>query len=184
MRVLVPLAAGCEEIEAVTIVDVLRRGGIEVVTASLEQGPLRASRGVTLVADTTLNAVMDEQFAMLVLPGGGPGAEALRADGRIHALLERMAADGRYTAAICAAPKVLAAAGLLDGKRATAYPGVLEQIVVPGMNLVTAPVVRDGNVITSQGPGTAMDFALELLEILAGPAKRREVEQGLRPTSF
>ncbi|MCC6208110.1 MAG: DJ-1/PfpI family protein [Gammaproteobacteria bacterium] len=177
--VLVPLAQGCEELEAVTIIDLLRRGGIEVVTAGLEDGPVRASRGTRLLPDTTLDEAVRRDYDMIVLPGGMPGADHLRDDARIISLLQRMAAAGKYAAAICAAPKVLAAAGLLDGRRATAFPGTLDGLGVPGLQQVAGPVVRDGRVITSRGPGTAMDFALELVEILAGSEARARVEAGL-----
>jgi 4-methyl-5(b-hydroxyethyl)-thiazole monophosphate biosynthesis len=178
-RVLVPLAQGCEELEAVTITDLLTRGGIDVVTAGLDDQPVKASRGVTLLADTTLDAVMDQDFDMMVLPGGLPGANHLNDDPRIHRLLKRLHAEGNYTAAICAAPKVLASAGLLDGRKATSYPGALAGMDLPHVELQQAPVVNDRKVVTSRGPGTAMDFALELVELLAGKAKRDEVEQGL-----
>ena len=178
-RTLVPLAQGCEELEAVTIIDLLRRAGIEVVTAGLETGPVRASRGVVLVPDATLDTVMDDAFDMVILPGGLPGADHLDADSRIRTLLQRQQAQGGYTAAICAAPKVLANAGLLDGRQATSYPGVLDNMDLPRVEVDLRPVIRDGNVITSRGPGTAMDFALELIEVLAGKGKRDEVEAGL-----
>ena len=178
-RALVPLAQGCEELEAVTIVDLLRRAGVEVVTAGLAAGPVRASRGVVIVPDVMLDAVLDDDFDLIVLPGGGPGADRLNADTRIHGLLQRLSGEGRYTAAICAAPKVLANAGLLDGRCATSYPGVLDGMDLPRVDLDLRPVVRDGRVITSRGPGTAMDFALELIELLVGSAKRDEVETAL-----
>ncbi len=178
-RVLVPLAQGCEELEAVTITDLLTRGGIEVVTAGLDERPVKASRGITLVPDTTLERVMNEDFDMMVLPGGLPGADHLNADPRIHALLKRLSAEGRYTAAICAAPKVLATAGLLDGRKATSYPGALAGMDLPRVDVHLEPVVKDGRVVTSRGPGTAMDFALELVELLVGKNKRDEVEKGL-----
>lgn len=178
-RVLVPLAQGCEEVEAVTVVDLLRRAGVDVVTAGLDGAPVTASRGVRLIPDTTLDEAIKHEFDMIVLPGGGPGAEHLNNDGRIRELLRKMAAQGKYTAAICAAPKVLASAGLLDGKQVTAYPGTLESLSVPGMKLKAAAVVTDGKVITSRGPGTAMDFALALIEQLAGKATRDKVEAGL-----
>ena len=173
-RVLVPLAEGCEEIEAVTIIDLLRRADIEVVVAGLQPGVVKASRGVQLVPDTTLDAVLDEDFDMVVLPRGMPGAAHLKADARIITLLKNMAAAGRYTAAICAAPIVLAEAGLLAGRRATSYPGFLDAL--PDIQLSTATVVQDGQVLTSRGPGTAMDFALALIEVLVGPDKRKQVE--------
>ncbi|HEY0634139.1 MAG TPA: DJ-1 family glyoxalase III [Gammaproteobacteria bacterium] len=178
-RVLVPLAHGSEELEAVTIIDLLVRAGIEVVSAGLEEGPITASRGVVLLPQTTLAAVLDQAFDMIVLPGGGPGAERLDHDPRIAALVKKMANEGHYVAAICAAPKVLAHAGVLKGKRATSYPGYLDTMNLPDTEYLTDSVVQDGKVITSRGPGTAMDFALHLIDILAGRQKRAEVEKGL-----
>jgi len=178
--VLVPLAQGCEELEAVTVVDLLRRAGLEVITASLDAQPVRASRGMLLVADTTLDTALQQEFDMVVLPGGLPGADHLRDDPRVIDLVKKMAANDRYTAAICAAPRVLAHAGLLDGKRATSYPGALDIDAVPDIDYQEVPVVTDGKVITSRGPGTAMDFALTLIETLAGRQKRDEVEAGLQ----
>ncbi|RMD69947.1 MAG: DJ-1/PfpI family protein [Gammaproteobacteria bacterium] len=184
-RVLVPLAPGFEEIEAVTVIDLLRRAGIEVVVAGLPgKVPIQGSRGVVVVPDVALDEVLEQDFDMVVLPGGGPGAEHLDQDPRIRALLRRMAERDRYTAAICAAPKVLAHAGVLKGHRATSYPGVLEAIRPEGVELVERPVVVDGKVVTSRGPGTAMDFALTLIELLAGRATRDRVEAALqRPAS-
>jgi len=178
-RVLVPLARGCEELEAVTVIDLLRRAEIEVVSAGLAPGAVTASRGTVLLPDTTLDAVADEDFAMIVLPGGLPGARHLEEDTRLRAMLLRQHAEGRYLAAICAAPKVLAVAGLLDGRRATCYPGAIDAAAFPRVNLVDAPVVLDGTLITGRGPGTAMDFALQLIESLRDSATRDRVEQGL-----
>ena len=176
-RVLVPLADGCEELEAVTVIDLLRRAGVEVVTAGLGEGPVTASRGVVLMPDRALDDVLDDDFDMIVLPGGLPGADHLDADARIHSLLQRMAEQGRYTAAICAAPKVLLNAGLLDGHKATAYPGAIDgQQMAAGSQLLSDAVVTDGRVVTSRGPGTAMDFALELIEQLLGAEQRAAVE--------
>jgi protein deglycase len=178
-KVLILLAQGCEELEAVTVIDLLRRAAITVVTAGLAPGAVTASRGTVLVPDSTLEAEQDQAFAMVVLPGGLPGARYLEEDPRVHALLQRQAAAGGFIAAICAAPKVLAAAGLLDGKRATAYPGSVNAAEFPRMTLVTEPVVVDGRVVTSRGPGTAMDFALCLIEQLNGETSRRAVEAQL-----
>lgn len=177
-RVLVPLAQGCEEIEAVTTIDILRRAGVTVVSAGLDNQPVRASRGVILVPDTTLDAVLNDSFDMIVLPGGQPGTDNLNADKRIIALLQKMAKQGKHVAAICAAPSVLASAGLLDGKKATSFPTCLEDF--PKVNVQASAVVEDGNIVTSRGPGTAMDFALTLAERLVGKARRREVEAGLQ----
>ena len=178
--VLVPLAQGCEELEAVTVIDLLRRAGIEVVTAGLDEQPVRASRGVILVPDATLDEALQKDYDMVVLPGGLPGADYLKKDARIIRLLVQMQEAGKYTAAICAAPGVLAEAGLLKGKRATSYPGSLDADSVPGLEYVEQPVVTDGKVITSRGPGTAMDFALELIELLSGKPLRDDVEAGLQ----
>ena len=177
-RVLVPLAEGFEELEAVTVIDLLRRAGVEVVTAGLADGAVRASRGTRVLPDTTLDAVTGATWDMVVLPGGLPGADHLAADTRLRDLLLAHAGAGRWTAAICAAPKVLAAHGLLAGRRATAYPGVLE--AAGHGPAVAEAVVRDGTLITSRGPGTAMDFALALIAVLLGDAKRDEVERALQ----
>jgi 4-methyl-5(b-hydroxyethyl)-thiazole monophosphate biosynthesis len=177
--VLIPLAQGCEELEAVTVIDVLRRAGITVVTVGLDEKPVKASRGVVLIPDTTLDEALNQFFDMIVLPGGLPGADYLNNDPRIHKLLKDMQQQGKYTAAICAAPKVLADAGLLANKSATSYPGVLENMQVPNMQFVDKPVIKDGQVITSRGPGTAMDFALELINTLVGRETRDKVEAGL-----
>lgn len=178
-NVLVPLAQGCEELEAVTVIDLLRRADINVITASLDNKPVQASRGVVLIADTTLDDALALDFDMVVLPGGR-GADDLDGDGRIHELLKRMADSGKFTAAICAAPKVLAHAGLLQGKEATCFPGAINDGESAGIDLVDIPVVTDGKVVTSRGPGTAMDFALQLIELLAGREKRDAVEAGLQ----
>ena len=177
---LIPLAQGCEEMEAVTVVDLLRRAGIDVTTAGLDDQPVHASRGMVLVPDTTLDEALQHSYDIIVLPGGLPGADHLRNDARIINLLREMAGNGKYTAAICAAPRVLAHAGLLDGKRATSFPGALDGASVPGLDYLEQPVVTDGRVITSRGPGTALDFALELIERLSGKQKRDEVEAGLQ----
>ncbi|WP_455209529.1 DJ-1 family glyoxalase III [Kaarinaea lacus] len=181
-RVLVPLAQGCEELEAVTVIDLLRRAGIDVVTASLDNEPVRASRGTVLIADQVLDDALKQTYDMVVLPGGLPGADYLNADTRITSLLAKMAENDKFTAAICAAPKVLASTGLLSGKRATGFPGVLEKLDLPTTDIVENAVVVDGKVITSRGPGTAMDFALQLIELLSGKDKRNSVEAALHRT--
>jgi 4-methyl-5(b-hydroxyethyl)-thiazole monophosphate biosynthesis len=176
-KVLVPLADGCEELEAVTIIDLLRRADIEVVTAGLKPGIVLASRGVRLVPDLTLDVALQEDYDMVVLPGGMPGASHLKQDARIIELLKKMAAAEKFTAAICAAPMALAEAGILDGKQVTCYPGSLD--APPGVTLSSEAVVQDGKVLTSRGPGTAMDFALALVEALVGAERRQQVEAAL-----
>lgn len=177
--VLVPLAPGFEDLEATTIVDLLRRADVDVVTAGLAPGLVLGSRGMRVQPDAVLEDVMNHDFDMIALPGGLPGSEHLKNDPRIQVLLKRMATSGKWTAAICAAPMALAHAGLLDGRRATSYPGVVDRMHLPGTTYVADPVVVDGKVVTSRGPGTAMDFALRLVELLMGRDKRDQVEVGL-----
>lgn len=160
-RVLVPLAAGVEEMEAVILVDVLRRAGWTVRSAGLTPGPVTASRRVVLVPDVTLDTVSAAEVDLLLLPGGGPGTEALMNDERVLALARDLVAAGKPVAAICAAPRVLDRAGLLAGKRYTCFPGV-ESRIGSGLH-VGGAVVTDGLVHTSQGPGTAFAFALHLV---------------------
>lgn len=178
--VLVPLAQGCEELEAITITDLLTRAGIKVVTAGLDEQVVTASRGIRLLPDMELSKALQQDYDMVVLPGGLPGADHLNNDPRIQQLVKQMASKGKYTAAICAAPKVLATAGLLDQRRATSFPGAIQQTQIPGLDYREEPVVIDGTVITSRGPGTAMDFALTLIELLVDKAKRDEVEAQLQ----
>ncbi|MGB9093800.1 MAG: DJ-1 family glyoxalase III [Gallionella sp.] len=176
--VLVLFAAGSEELETVTVVNILRRAGISVTLAGLEAGALRGSRGIVLVPDTTLDDALQHSYDMVVLPGGQPGTDHLKADKRVAGLLRQMTRHGKYVTAICAAPSVLASAGLLDGKQATGFPGTLDAF--PLVINRSAAVVEDGMLITSRGPGTAMDFALTLVERLTGKEKRRAVEAGLQ----
>lgn len=177
--VLVPLAQGCEELEAVTIIDLLVRAGVEVVSAGLKSGAVKGSRGVVITPDLTLDQARQREFDMVVLPGGLPGADHLNDDPRIQTLIQKMDSEGRYLAAICAAPRVLANAGLLRGKKATSYPGTLDRMPLCGVEYREEAVVRDGKVITSRGPGTAMAFALALIETLVGREKRDAVARGL-----
>ena len=178
--VLVPLAEGFEELEAITVVDLLRRADIEVTTAALGSRAVRGSHGISVEADTTLAQLDGVDFDMIVLPGGMPGAKHLGEHEGLRTRLRTMAERGKYTAAICAAPSVLAGAGILEGRRATSFPGFLDPGRTPGLTLATDPVVTDGKVITSRGPGTAIDFALELIERLRGRAARDAVEVRLQ----
>lgn len=177
-KVLVPLAPGCEDIEAVTIVDILRRAGVEVVTAGLDAQPVRASRGTVMIPDMVLDIALKQTYDMVALPGGQPGSNNLKADARIIRLLQEMVQQEKFVAAICAAPSVLAASGVLDGKRATSFPGALD--AYPQVLQQRGVVVEDGKLITSRGPGTAMDFALTLVERMMGKTRRDEVEGALQ----
>lgn len=177
--VLVLLAQGCEELEAVTVIDLLRRAAVNVTSAALDSSPVKASRGVMLIADTMLSEALYEEYDMVVLPGGAIGADNLANDARVLELVKKTAGEGKYTCAICAAPKVLAKAGLLDGRQATSYPGILDNIDIPGLKYTGEAVTADGKLITSRGPGTAMDFALTLVETLKGREIRDKVEKDL-----
>lgn len=177
--VLLPLATGAEELEAVTIIDLLRRAQFEVTVAGLEDGPVCCARGTVIVPDTTLEAVADQVFDLVVLPGGLPGANHLRDDPRVQQRLRDQAARDGWLGAICAAPKALAAAGLLNGRRVTAFTGALDE---SGMPSTGAPVEIDGKLITGRGPGVAMDFALSLIEQMAGREARDQVERPLLRT--
>ncbi|WP_199405235.1 DJ-1 family glyoxalase III [Corallincola holothuriorum] len=176
IKVLVPIADGSEELEAVTMIDLLRRAGIDVTVASCTtDGGLEicASRGVKLVADHHISTLTDERYAMIALPGGMPGAELLRDSAPLLTLLTQQQGNG-WIAAICAAPAVvLHSHGLIKGS-ATCHPAFQAQL--PAANLMSdQPVVidHDNRLVTSQGPGTAMTFALTLIEILAGADKRK-----------
>lgn len=171
-RVLCLLFPGFEEIETLAPVDLLRRAGAHVVLASLTGEKLVTGRcQVTVQADAALADVADQPFDLLVLPGG-PGVKAVRAEGRAAALARQFAQSGRPVAAICAAPTVLADAGLLAGRRYTAHFSVHDEL--PGA-LAGERVVEDGPVITSRGAGTALEFGLALVRRLVGEAKAREV---------
>jgi len=177
--VLVPLAQGCEELEAVTITDLLTRAGIEVITAGLDAKPVVASRGLTIIPSSSLEKMSDRLFDMVILPGGLPGANHLRDNKTLQSMLKNHAQNDRYIAAICAAPKALVQAGLLENRKISCYPGSLDEVELTNTELTGRAVEIDGKVITSRGPGTAMDFALSLIELLEGKDKKREVEKGL-----
>lgn len=176
IRVLVPIADGSEEIEAVTIIDVLRRAGASVTVASVNRLQITASRGVMLVADCLMDACRNQEYDLVALPGGMPGAAHLRDSAVLKDLLVRQRDRGRYFAAICAAPAVvLLSHGLLQNRRATCHPSFIAQL--PAAFATQAAVVVDGSCITSRGPGTAMEFALTLVELLFGPEHRRAVAE-------
>jgi len=179
LRVLVPLAPGFEELEAVTITDLLVRAGAEVTTAGLDNNAVTASRGITIIPDTSIDDIKNEVYDLIVLPGGLPGADYLQNDDRVQSLLKNHASNNKHIAAICAAPKALNQAGLLDNKTATSFPGVLENTNNKTITISDKATVVDGNIITSRGPGTAIDFTLELIELLIGKDKRDAVEKQL-----
>lgn len=175
---LVSIAEGTEELEAVTIIDVLRRANVEVTVASVGDRQVTASRGVNLVADCLIGECTHKVYDLIVLPGGLPGANHLRDCELLIDMLKAQKQAGRLYAAICASPAVaLVPHGLLDGKAATCYPSCNDQL--PDASKAEQRVVVDGNCITSQGPGTAMEFAVELIRQLVGDTKADEVAAGL-----
>lgn len=176
-KVLMPLAPGFEEIEALTVVDILRRAKIEVILAGLQPGCVTGAHNICVIPETIIDAVNAGAFEMIVLPGGQPGSDNLNADPRIHALLNEFAAKEKLIGAICAAPIVLAAAGLLNGRKATCYPTYRDQL--HGSFLEEAPVVSDGAIITSRGPGTALLFGLEIAARLAGRHTADEISKAM-----
>lgn len=178
-KVLVPLAPGFEEIEAITVIDILRRAGVAVVVAGTEAGPIVASRQTRHLPDCTLDEVRAEEFDLVVLPGGQPGSTNLRNDPRLKKIIETLRALDRPIAAICAAPTVLAAHGILRDRTVTSHPGARAEVSAAAAKFSEARVVVDGPVITSQSAGTAMEFAFKLVEILCGPDKVAEVNEGV-----
>lgn len=176
-RVVVPLADGFEEIEAMSIIDILRRAGIEVVIAGLHDGPITSARGVKVIPDTTIDTIKAEDFDMIVLPGGQPGSDNLNADQRVRNLIVEFYTKGKLTGAICAAPYVLANAGILEGKKATSYPAYKDKIT--GAMYLEDNVVEDGNVITSRGPATAACFAFKIVERLKGKETAENIRKAM-----
>ena len=177
-QVLIVLAEGFEEIEAVTPADVLRRAGCEVTLAGAGKKSVTGAHGIRFEADVVL-----EDFRglpdLVVLPGGMPGAENLRKSAALGRLLEAMKKEGRLIGAICASPAVvLAPGGYLDGRKATCFPGFEGRL---GAKITFLPdrVVSDGPFVTSRGPGSALEFSLELVERLVGAAKAAELSQGM-----
>jgi len=177
---LIPLAKGFEELEAVALIDVMRRGGIEVRVAYLEDelqdDLVLGANGITVKADTSINNVIVDDFDMMVLPGGWGGTYALAENARVQELLKEFKAK-KIVGAMCAAPFALKKAGVL-GERYTAYPGAVDEIDHPGY-VADEKVVEDGNVMTSQGPGTAVCFGLAIVKRLVGEESMQAVKDGM-----
>ncbi|HAK58829.1 MAG TPA: DJ-1 family protein [Nitrospiraceae bacterium] len=176
-RVVVLLADGFEEVEAMAIVDVLRRAEIETIIAGLHDGPIASARKVKVIPDTIIDTVKADDFDMIVLPGGQPGSDNLNADPRVKTLIKSFNDKGKLTGAICAAPTVLANAGVLDNRRVTSYPTYKDRLGTALYEETT--VVQDGTILTSRGPGTALCFGLAIAEKLAGKEKARKVKEGM-----
>jgi 4-methyl-5(b-hydroxyethyl)-thiazole monophosphate biosynthesis len=176
--ILVPLATGFEEIEAVSIIDVVRRSGAEVIVASVDtQNEVCGANGITIKTDKTINEVTADMIDMIVLPGGWGGTKILAEDEKVQSLLKEMDAKGKHIGAICAAPFALDKAGVLKEKF-TCYPSVEEQIENSGYD-ASQKVISDKNILTSRGPATAICFGLEIIKTLVGEDAKQAVKAGL-----
>jgi 4-methyl-5(b-hydroxyethyl)-thiazole monophosphate biosynthesis len=176
VKALVLMAQGFEEIELSSIVDILRRGNIPVTIAGLSSGLITGSRGINIQPDVLLDSI-DELFDIIILPGGSPGYINLGNDKRVLDLVNRYYSEGKIVAAICAAPSVLAKAGILEKKKATIFDGMED--LLKNAKYVNQTVVEDQNIITSQGPGTSIEFALTILLRLTNEKKVREIKDQL-----
>lgn len=177
------LANGFEEMEGLAPVDLLRRAGVSVQTAAVGTHPamhggkvVTGAHGISVLCDTTVDAVTEDDMEMLVLPGGGEGTENLGKSEQVDKLLHIAQKNGAYIAAICAAPSILGEKGMLDGKKATAYPGFEPK----GAVCDGAFVVKDGKYITAKGPGVSLDFALELVACLKGTEKAQAIKDEIQ----
>ena len=180
LKAMILLAPGFEDLEAVTVIDLLRRAKFQVAVISLREDEVTGTRGTRIVTDGNI-ALLEKQnvFDLVVIPGGQPGTDNLAADPRVISLLKAQAVAGRWVAALCAAPKVLAKAGLIKDKRITHFPGALTSTEQQGATVTDNPVEVDGKLITGRSPGTAMDFALMLIEQLSGAELRQKIEADL-----
>jgi 4-methyl-5(b-hydroxyethyl)-thiazole monophosphate biosynthesis len=176
-KVCVPLAEGFEDIEAVTLIDVMRRGGIEVIVAGVGGSVITSAHDLRIETDTTIDKVSADELDLVVLPGGLPGATNLAKSKEVKSLLREMDEKGKYVGAICAAPIALKEAGVLKEKY-TAYPGWEENIQKKGY-VSDKKVVEDKNVLTSKGPATAMCFGLEIVKKFVGVETYNQLKVGL-----
>jgi len=167
-KALVFLASGFEEIETVTIVDVLRRAGVDVTVAGLTPNVVEGAHGMRIVPDKSIDDVSIEDFDAFVVPGGNPGYKNLRNDPRVIDIIKKAFNSNKLVAAICAGPSVLSDAGILNGKACTIYPGMEDELRKGGGKPKQDMIVVDGNIITSRGPATALPFAIKLAEKMVG----------------
>lgn len=177
MNILVPLANGVEEIEAITNIDVLRRANINVITAALEKKEVKGSHDIIIKTDINISDIDPEKIDGIFLPGGMPGAVNLKRDKRVIEIIQQMDKENKLLSAICAAPIVLEKAGVLKGKNATSYPGFQKDM--PSCNYMEDRVVIDGNIITGRGPGVAMEFALALVRYILGEEDAEKLKNAM-----
>lgn len=178
MKVLVFLAEGFEEIEALTCIDVLRRGNVRVDSVSINNNKtVKGAHNIVVECDFTKDEINPDYYDMVVLPGGGLGTENLKNSDIVDSVLKSFIKEDKFVTAICAAPSVLGVKGYLQGKKAICYPGFEGEL--KGAVVTDEKVVTDGKIITSKGPGTAMDFALTLLEVIKGSEAKNSVKNGM-----
>jgi len=176
-KVVVILADGFEEVEAVAIIDVLRRAGIDTVIAGLHDGHITSTRKVKIIPDTVIDTIKADDFDMIVLPGGQPGSDNLNADKRVLSLVTEFNRKGKLTGAICAAPLVLGSAGVLAGRHATSYPSYKDKL--GGAIYEERSVVEDGTVLTSRGAGTALAFGLAIVARLVNAQMAQQIKDSM-----
>jgi len=176
-KVVVPIAQGVEEIEAVTVIDILRRAGIDVIVAGVTADPITGRSNIRLLADRPIEQVRSVEIDMVILPGGAEGTAHLQQSESVQRLIKETTTQGKPVAAICAAPMVLSSLGLITGKRVTSHPSVEGKL--GRVTYREERVVIDGTIITSRAPGTAMEFAMALVEVLVGKEKVAEVNRGV-----
>ncbi len=176
VKILVPLAQGLEEIEAISIIDILRRGGVEVVSVGLDSLEITGSHKITIIADKLLQDISSHDFDGIVLPGGMPGTLHLKNNPKIISIIQKMYRENKLIGAICAAPMVLEKAGILEEKNFTIHPAVKDDISLIPKNL---QFVKDGNIITGQASGAVTLFTLQIIKIIFGKEKMNEVNNGV-----
>ena len=178
MKTLIPLAEGFEEIEAISIIDILRRANIQVCTVHLSNNPVNGAHNIPVIADSCINDINSADYGCGILRGGMPGSKHLKESDIVIDMLKDINSRKGIIAAICAAPMALGRAGLLQGKNATCYPGCESDMT--GAKTSKNPVVKDGNIITGKGPACAIPFALEIVAALKGENIKNSLKQALQ----
>ena len=177
--VLVFLANGFEETEAIAPIDILRRNGRDVVTVGIGEEVITSAHGITVVPDVTeVDISLSDEIEMIVLPGGMPGTLNLEKSRTVQDAIDYCNVNGKYIAAICAAPSVIGKKGLLKGKKATCFPGFED--FLEGAQFTGEPVEMDGNIITARGAGVALEFGLKLVEALSGKPAADKIKEAMR----
>jgi 4-methyl-5(b-hydroxyethyl)-thiazole monophosphate biosynthesis len=172
------IGTGFEEIEALSVCDLLRRGGIQVLLAGIGERRIKGGHGIEVFTDITVDEVDPQAAKMIVIPGGMGGVESIESSARCSELIKSAYENGAVLAAICAGPRVLAKLSLIDGKSITCYPGLEDEMT--GANVDTSrPLVTDGKIVTGRAVGSSLDFALELLRILKGAETAEKVREGI-----